>query len=396
MAYAPRVMSPLTVLHLSQPVDGGVARVVTDLARAQSADGIRAVVACPPGGELSRTAAAAGAEVVPWPAGRDPGPRLPGEVARAARLIGRLGPDVVHTHSAKAGLAGRLAARGRVPTVHQPHAWSFEAADGPVGALALCWERYATRWSGRVVCVSEDERRRGREAGVRARWEVIRNGVDLERFPSTGTQEAAAVRARARAVLPALDRLPPDTPLVVCVGRLCVQKGQDLLLRAWREVAARVPGARLALVGDGPERRALGRVAPDGVLFAGPVGDPVPWYQAADLVVLPSRWEGMALVPLEAMACGRTVVSTDIGGARESMPPDPHPATLVPPGDAESLAAALTVLLTNPRLRDALGRQAEEHVRTTYDVRRTAAAVAAVYRDLLGLPQPEHRECTRR
>ena len=395
MANAPRITRPLTVLHLSQPVDGGVARVVTDLARAQSADGIRAVVACPPGGELGEAAAAVGAEVLPWPAGRAPGPRLPGEVARAAGLISRLGPDVVHTHSAKAGLAGRLAVRGRVPTVHQPHAWSFEAVDGPVSALALRWERFATRWTGRMVCVSEDERRRGQEAGVRARWEVVHNGIDLERFPATGTQPPAAVRARARAGLPALERLSPGAPLVVCVGRLCVQKGQDLLLRAWPEVAARVPGARLALVGDGPERQALGRAASDGVLFAGAVADPVPWYEAADLVVAPSRWEGMALVPLEAMACGRTVVSTGISGARESLPPDPHPATLVPPGDREALVAALTVLLTSPRLCEALGRRAEEHVRTTYDVRRTAAAVAAVYRDLLGLPQPEHRECAR-
>ncbi|GAA2613541.1 glycosyltransferase [Streptomyces axinellae] len=383
------------MLHFSQPVGGGVAQVVTDLARAQSADGIRAVVACPPGGELGEAAKAVGAEVLPWPAGRAPGPRLPAEVAGAARIIGRLGPDIVHTHSAKAGLAGRLAVRGLVPTVHQPHAWSFEAVSGPAHTLALRWERFATRWTARMVCVSEDERRRGQEAGVRARWEVVHNGIDLERFPATGTQATAAVRARARAGLPALDRLPPGAPLAVCVGRLCVQKGQDLLLRVWPEVAARVPGARLALVGDGPERRALGRAAPDGVLFAGAVADPVPWYQAADLVVAPSRWEGMALAPLEAMACGRTVVSTDISGARESLPPDPHPATLVPPGDGESLAAALTALLADPRLCDALGRKAEESVRTTYDVRRTAAAVAAVYRGLLGLPQPEHRECAR-
>ncbi|MGX1977177.1 glycosyltransferase family 4 protein, partial [Streptomyces kronopolitis] len=91
-----------TVLHVSQPVDGGVARVVTDLVRAQVAAGLRAVVAAPSGGELHRDAAAAGAEVVPWPARRSPGPALAGETARLARLVRRTGPHLVHAHSAKA------------------------------------------------------------------------------------------------------------------------------------------------------------------------------------------------------------------------------------------------------------------------------------------------------
>ncbi|NEA48622.1 glycosyltransferase, partial [Streptomyces sp. SID10815] len=67
-------------------------------------------------------------------------------------------PDLVHAHSAKAGLAGRLAVRGRIPTVFQPHAWSFEAVGGATAALALRWERWGTRWAARTVCVSEAER----------------------------------------------------------------------------------------------------------------------------------------------------------------------------------------------------------------------------------------------
>ncbi|EST37222.1 hypothetical protein N566_14195, partial [Streptomycetaceae bacterium MP113-05] len=121
---------PLTVLHVAQPVDGGVARVVVDLVRAQVRSGIKAVVACPPHGGLAAAAAAHGAEVHPWNAGREPDVRLPGETAQAARLVRRTAPDLVHVHSAKAGLAVRLAVRGRTPTVFQPHAWSFEAVTG--------------------------------------------------------------------------------------------------------------------------------------------------------------------------------------------------------------------------------------------------------------------------
>ncbi|MGW7491776.1 glycosyltransferase family 4 protein [Streptomyces sp. NPDC054786] len=379
-----------TVLHVSRPVDGGVARVVTDLVRAQVAAGLRTVVAAPPGGELHRGAAAAGAEVVSWPARRSPGPALAGETGRLARLIRRAGPHLVHAHSAKAGLAARLAVRGRIPTVHQPHAWSFEAVGGTAARLALGWERYAARWADRVLCVSEAERLRGVEAGVPARWAVIRNGVDLDRCMPAYREEAT--RRALRRDLPALGDLPPEAPLVVCVGRLCTQKGQLSLLRAWPAVVAAVPDARLVLVGDGPDRELLHAAAPPGVRFAGAARDAVPWYRAADLVVLPSRWEGMALAPLEAMACGRPVVLTDVGGARESLPPGAAPHCLVPPTDPAALAQALCGLLTRPQLRKALGHRALEHMRAAYDVRHTAAAVLGLYRELLGVTCPESRE----
>ncbi|MEE1834779.1 glycosyltransferase [Streptomyces sp. SP17KL33] len=364
---------PSRILHLTQPVDGGVARVVTDLVRAQLADGLRVAVACPDG-PLAPELHALGADVRHWAATRSPGPTLLSEVRGVRRVLDDVRPDLVHAHSAKAGLAGRLAVRGRVPTVFQPHAWSFEAVDGAMAALALGWERTGARWASRVVCVSEAERVTGERAGVRARWTVIANGVDAGRF------HPAAVDA-VRAQIPLLSGVDPAAPLVVCVGRLCRQKGQDVLLAAWEAVLRRVPGARLVLVGDGPEGERLRALAPEGVLFAGAVANAVPWYQAADLVVLPSRWEGMALAPLEAMACGRPVVLTEVDGARESLPPGQEP---VPVEDASALAGAVARLLLDPLLRESLGHQGRQHVLTTHDVRHTNEAVAGVYRELLG------------
>ncbi|MFG2192383.1 glycosyltransferase family 4 protein [Streptomyces sp. NPDC048639] len=377
----------LTVLHISQPVDGGVARVVTDLVRNQIRAGLHSLVACPTGGVLGEAAAAAGAGVLHWPARRAPGPHLPLETLRLSRLIRQTSPDVVHAHSAKAGLAARLAVRGRIPTVFQPHAWSFEAVDGTASELALYWERFAARWATRVLCVSEDERRRGHAAGVTGRWAVIRNGVDTEHFRPADR----AARERARAGLAALSGLPPRTPLVVCVGRICRQKGQDVLLRAWPGVLDQVPGAVLALVGDGPAREELRQGAPAQVLFAGPTTDPAAWYAAADLVVLPSRWEGMALAPLEAMACGRPVVMTEVTGARESLPSRHAARCLVPPENPDALARAVAALLLHPRLRDTLGMQAQEHAHGAHDVRGTAAAVDRLYRELLRPAPAVHR-----
>lgn len=387
-----------TALHLVQPVDGGVARVVTDLVRAQLDSGVRAVVACPDEGPLPQAVARLGAEVRVWRAVRGPGPRLLDETRQVSRLVDEVRPDLVHAHSAKAGLAGRLAVRGRVPTVFQPHAWSFEAVGGVTAGLAVCWERWAARWTDRVICVSDAERRTGERAGVEAEWTVVRNGVDVTRFgPAAGTADPAgaadpAGTAAARAALPLLAGLPPAAPVVVCVGRLCRQKGQDVLLRAWELIAHRSPQARLVLVGDGPDEARLRATAPRSVLFAGSVTDTSPWYLAADLVVLPSRWEGMAVAPLEAMASGRPVVLSDVDGARESLPPGREEHCLVPPEDSRALAAAVSALLGDQVLREALGRASQQHVLSTFDVRQTAEAVAGVYRDVAAAPHPERRE----
>ncbi|MCX5056957.1 MULTISPECIES: glycosyltransferase family 4 protein [unclassified Streptomyces] len=358
------------ILHVTQPVEGGVARVVTDLVAAQLAAGLRVTVACPQDGMLSDALRAQGCTVLRWDATRSPGRRLPGEVRQLARIARDVQPHLVHAHSAKAGLAARLAVRGRIPTVFQPHAWSFEAADGVVARLALGWERLGARWATRIVCVSEAERRTGERCGINALWRVVPNGVDTLRFRPEGPEE---------------NHGSGTGPLVVCVGRLCRQKGQDVLLSAWPEVERQVPGARLALVGDGPDAERLRSGAPDSVRFTGAAPDAAPWYRAADVMVLPSRWEGMALAPLEAMACARPVVVTDVDGARESLPPEHPPYCLVPPEDSDALARALSALLRDEQLRAALGAQGRRHVLAAHDLRHAADAVIDVYRELLGV-----------
>ncbi|MGA5703656.1 glycosyltransferase family 4 protein [Peterkaempfera bronchialis] len=375
----------VTVLHVAQPVDGGVARVVADLVRGQLAGGHRVAVACPPGGRLAGEAAASGAEVLPWAAVRSPGPSAAAEARRLHGIAARLRPDLLHLHSAKAGLAGRLAVRGRVPTVFQPHAWSFAAVTGPAAAAVLRWERFGARWAHAVLCVSERERRDGVAAGVRARrWEVVPNGVDLARH--TAADEDA--RRRARHAL----GLDPHAPLAVCVGRLCRQKGQDVLLDAWPQVLRRVPDARLALVGDGPQRAALeqraarlpaGAGAGAAALLVGDVPDPRPWYAAADLVVLPSRWEGMALVPLEAMAAARPVVLAEVSGAAECLPPGERATALVPPEDPRALAAAVAAALADRAGCARRGVLAREQMAAYHEVGRSVARVSRLYRELL-------------
>lgn len=317
----------MRILHVSQPVEAGCPAVLLSYVAPQLAAGDEVHVACP-GEPLAERATDLGARVHRWEATRSPGPAVPGETRRLARLVDEVAPDVVHLHSAKAGLAGRLAVRGRVPTVFQPHAWSFDAITGPIATAALAWERAAIRWTDRVICVSDDEAALGRERGVRAATTVVPNVVDPG--PAPGPRDEARVAL-------GLD----EAPLVVCLGRLAHQKGQDRLLSAWPGVRRLVPEARLVLVGDGPLMAELAEVSRglDDVHLVGPTTDPRRWYDAADVVAVPSRWEGMALVPLEAQAAGRSVVATEATGLAESVPRGT--GAIVPGDDAAALARAL-------------------------------------------------------
>jgi glycosyltransferase involved in cell wall biosynthesis len=174
----------------------------------------------------------------------------------------------------------------------------------------------------------------------------------------------------------------PDAPTVVCVGRLCRQKGQDVLLAAWPRIVAAVPGALLVLVGDGPDRFALTAAAPPGVLFAGGVDDPRPWYAAADVVAMPSRWEGMALVQLEAMASARCLVATTVGAV--SAVPTGVPAGAVPVGDVDALAAALVVRLQRPELAAAEAAAGRVRACRDHDIDRATERMRSVYLDTIG------------
>lgn len=352
------------------PSSEGTAAVALGYVRHQLARGWRVSLACPPDGWLGYDARELGATVHWWEAGRNPGPGLVGECLALARVLAEVRPDLVHLHSAKAGLVGRLVARRRVPVVYQPHGWSFLAGNGPLRAAALRWERWATTWTDELVCVSEAERQLGEAAGIRVRTSVVPNGVDLDTWQPRWPEDRAEARTRLGL---------PDAPLAVCVGRLARQKGQRHLVAAWSAVRAALPGAELVLVGDGPDRADLERSAGStaGIRFVGSRSDVGDWLTAADVVVVPSLWEGMALVPLEAMATARSVVVTNVTGMAESVPE--AAGAIVPPGDPAALADAIVQRLADPERADDEGRQGRAHVETGHDAASSAKELARSY-----------------
>jgi glycosyltransferase involved in cell wall biosynthesis len=364
----------LAVLHVAQPTDAGVPRVASALVADQLARGWDVSVASPVGGDLQRAVENSGARWYPWDARRDPGPSVAGEARRLAGILNTARPELLHLHSAKAGMVGRLVCRGRVPTIFQPHAWSFEAAGGIVQRGAVAWERFGARWADAVVCVSADERRRGAEVGIQARFREVPNGIDLSRYTTASDSDRAAARATLG--------VDAAAPLAVTIGRLARQKGYDVLLAAWPQVLERVPDAELVIIGEGPDRAALEALGRPGVRFAGASDDVATWLAAADLSVVSSRWEaGLPLVAMESMARGRSVVATDVAGMAEGL--DGGCGAVVPVEDADALADAIAARLADRALADAEGAAGRRRVEERHDVRVAADRMASVYDDVL-------------
>jgi glycosyltransferase involved in cell wall biosynthesis len=283
-------------------------------------------------------------------------------------------------HSSKAGLVGRLALRGSTPTVFVPHAWSFDAASGKAAQAALAWERVAAwQWTDLVLCVSAAEYHRGVSAGIRTTYQVTRNGVDITRV------RTAAHAGPDRSELTRLIGVSPEVRLAVCLGRLTEQKGQDVLAAAW----PMVPGGadrQLVFVGDGPDAEHL-QAATAGdrsVTFTGglPRSQALAWLAAADLVVVPSRWEGMALVPLEALALGSPVVASDVTGLREALCPEV--GHVVPPDDPAALATAVSDWLTRAvgPDREAVAAAARARAEDHFSLASTVTAIDRALRDM--------------
>jgi glycosyltransferase involved in cell wall biosynthesis len=189
---------------------------------------------------------------------------------------------------------------------------------------------------------------------------VPRRRIRVQHMPIRPFVNAPADALKLRGEL----ALPPDAQVILSVGRLSREKGHADLIRAFRQLHD--AGARLVLVGDGPDRPQLERLAADcsvrtQVVFAGHRDDAKRFYGIADVFALPSYSEGTPNVLLEAMAASVPVVATSVGGIPE-LASDGHHALLVPAADPAALANALRKVLQSVELRNQLVRTAQEVV----------------------------------
>lgn len=275
--------------------------------------------------------------------------------------------DVLHTHGYKANFHGAWAARNsRVRLIATCHNWIATDLRGRFYDLL---DRFTLRRFQQVVAVSGPVRRSLRRFGIpEDRIRVIPNGVDIRRF------SPAFIHAQTAPT--------HDGPVVGFVGRLSEEKGIDTLLRAMPGVLRRCPKMVLLIVGDGPSRTRLEALAAalgvmGSVRFLGRRDDIETVYIQLDVLVLPSRNEGVPMTVLEAMAAGVPVLATRVGGLPEVVR-EGHTGVLVEPNSVAAIEQGLMTLLTAPDLRVQMGLQA----RRLAEMRHSCESMAREHMEL--------------
>lgn len=295
-------------------------------------------------------------------------PSLP---ARLRALLEREPFDVLHAHLPHGEVYGEIAIR----TLRQDRFVISRHND----------DRFR-RWLPLRVVFAPSIRRADRIIAISRA--VERFLVDVESAPSAKVVcipygiDADAFAASARPGVFRREIGTAEEPLVGFIGRLVMQKGVDILLRAFAIVERRHAKARLVLAGDGPQRVALERLARSlglrRVSFLGWRADTANILADVDLLAMPSRWEGFGLVALEAMAFGKPVVAARVSALPEIVVPE-ETGLLVPPGDPEALADAILAILADPSRAAAMGLAGRDRVRREFTVERMAERTADAY-----------------
>jgi glycosyltransferase involved in cell wall biosynthesis len=306
---------------------------------------------------------------------------------RLARLIRRERPDILHTHTAKAGTVGRVAAllsgrKGPPIVVHTFHGHVLRGYFGPLRSLFF---RLLERWlaARTTVLIAVSPQVRDDLVALRVapseRFVVIRLGIELDERVS-GSQDG---RLESRRYL----GIPPDRFAVGWIGRMTAVKRTDDVLVAFKRLRDGGVDACLCMVGDGPDRPQLEHRAHElgivkDTLFLGYQEDVAPFYAAFDALVLPSSNEGTPVSAIEALAAGRPVVATRVGGVPDVVQ-EGEDGFLVEPGATDELAERLAQLARDPALRERMGEAGRQRVLPRYAVERLVDDVDRLYRSLL-------------
>jgi glycosyltransferase involved in cell wall biosynthesis len=315
---------------------------------------------------------------------RDPNPWLDTiALLRLAWIIRRGRYEIVHTHTAKAGFLGRLAAAlvGTPIIVHTVHGVTFhEHLSRPMRAFYLLLERIAARFTDQFVTVGEDVKDIYLRSGIgrAAEYETIYSGMPLDDYFAAADMPADE-RWRVRRRL----GYGPEHQVVAMAARLEDRKGHTYLLQAVARLAERHPNLRVLLLGEGDRRVAIAEESvrlgiADRVQFAGHRADLAPILASVEVCVLTSLWEGLPRVLVQAAAAGRPILTFDVEGAWEVVR-DGLTGFIVPSRDVDTFVVRLETLLTDRAGATAFGVAGRERIGREWTVETMVSRLDVMY-----------------
>ncbi len=378
---------PISVVHVITRLDrGGSAEIVLELVRRCAEDGLEVTLVTgrtdDPAVDPASFSQSSGVRMIEVPSlirAVSPTRDLAAFI-RLRSIIRGLSPDIVHTHTSKAGILGRFAAwsAGVKKIVHTPHGHIFYGYFGTlVTSLFILAERLAATITSRITVLTDKGLRDHIDMRIAPaeKFKVVFSGVDIGRFEKASSE---AVRKELGF---------KTEPVVGWAGRLVPIKDCTTFVRAAALIAGRIDDVRFVVAGDGEERESLQNLAAElglneSLVFLGNRTDIENVMAAMDVFVLSSRNEGFGRVIVEAMASGAVVVSTDVGGTADIVR---HGETglLVPAGDHDRLSDCVCSLFGDPALRKTLSEAGRKCVRK-YDLRLMVALYEELYEELVG------------
>ncbi|OGP91732.1 MAG: hypothetical protein A2Z19_00960 [Deltaproteobacteria bacterium RBG_16_54_18] len=372
----------MKVLQLITRLDkGGAPRVFLDLISGLTEQGIEVVMACGPSPQPEEDPELFSRQLhIPY----HPLLSLRREISpvhdflalfQIIALIRRERPALLHTHTTKAGILGRIAGKiTRTRTIHTPHGHLFYGYFGKGKEhFYLFLERLAARYCERIITISEDERRAYLDHGIgdKKKAVTIYNGIDMERFPGDGK--------RVRKEL----GIAQQVPLVGFVGRLEMVKGPHLFVDAAMKIQAAVPQAHFLMIGDGTMKEELLQKT-QGMPHVHVMGyreDIADCIAALDILLIPSLNDGFNLVAVEAMASSKPIVATAVGGLPEVIG---NGGILVRSGDTSQMAQEAIKLLNTPSRSKAIGAKGRKRAERLFSWEVSLQKTLDIYHKIAG------------
>ncbi|HHT9155678.1 MAG TPA: glycosyltransferase family 4 protein [Candidatus Tripitaka sp. YC43] len=379
--------APIKVLHvITRLLPGGAADGTLNLCQGLKERGFQVELAAAPDPKMAETVQRMGIPFHPIPEfRRDINPFYDTwAFFKLYKLIRSGGYQVVHTHTSKAGLLGRLAARlAHTPViVHAPRGSIFHPTffSPLVQWFFTLIERLAAPWADKIIAMCQSEARDylGRRIAPKEKYTVIDSGIDLNRFRHAQVDVAEKKQGLG---------LPRDSFVIGIIARLSPEKGHFTALEAFQKVYKEVPDAFLLIVGEGELKEAIRQRITrmgigDRVVMTGYRTDIPEITRTLDVSFNPSLWDCSPRSVLEAMVCGIPVIATKVGGIPE-MVSDGETGLLVPAGDAEAMAHCILRLRRDAGLGKKLTGQAAKRGQELFDLPRTVEMVMQLYLELL-------------
>ncbi len=301
---------------------------------------------------------------------------------RLYAIIKRGDFDIVHTHTSKAGILGRWAAKlaGVKVIIHTPHGHIFYGYFGPVrNRLFIMLERFTAHITDRIITLTQ----RGKDEHVKFgiskadKFVSIYSGVELEKFINSNYDPAQARESLG---------IPPNGPVIGTITRLEPVKGNMYFIEAIPQVIKIFPDLKVIITGDGAQKRAMENKIKElslsrNVILRGATNDAPGALSALDIFVLPSLNEGMGRCLLEAMALSKPIIATDVGGVSEIVENGVN-GILVPPKDPDALAQAIISLLGNKARADGMGKSGKGKLNRFFSAQAMVEKIEALYEEL--------------